>query len=615
MSGRKTQNKVENSAPFLKLLLLVILILASISLVTKVKEFYKNSGAFAILVSPRVIKPGEIVHVLVAAEDSWEGAILRIKGPSDFLASTKMRRGGGPPFWWSADFKIPELGAYTISLMKQGKSLVSKQLTVPSPEILRGRAKAVWETEREWTRATDNLYSAWIDALFHDADERSSWKSLDEITQDPQRNILYNHLGLSEDDKSGKNSIEMRPDCADNPYFLRAYFAWKLRLPFGFHECTRGSLRRAPECERWISNISGPGKASKTQGFQRFLRYLMNAIHSGHARTLLEDENSDYYPLPLNRRSLRPGVVFADPYGHTLVIVRWIPQTADNHGELLAIDAQPDGTVGIKRFWRGNFIFATKDVIGAPGFKAFRPIIQENGKLRPLKNDEIARSKDYANFSLQQKNMDADDFYHTIERLINPRLLDPANAFYDLFKAFHEQLLVRFQSVANGEDYRKSHPGTIIPMPNGAAIFQTTGLWEDYATPNRDMRLLIAMDVLLGFPEKVIKSPGDFKLPKGKSPEAIKKELEELLIKCAREMAITYIRSNGTKKPLTLEEILKRREAFEIAYNPNDCIEVRWGAPDGSEELSTCSRRAPLFQQERMNSMRHWFRKRLHPVE
>ena len=33
-------------------------------------------------------------------------------------------------------------------------------------------------------------------------------------------------------------------------------------------------------------------------------------------------------------------------------------------------------------------------------------------------------------------------------------------------------------------------------MPDGPAIFETTGAWEDFATPSRDLRLLIAMDVV-----------------------------------------------------------------------------------------------------------------------
>ena len=41
------------------------------------------------------------------------------------------------------------------------------------------------------------------------------------------------------------------------------------------------------------------------------------------------------------------------------------------------------------------------------------------------------------------------------------------------------------------EAYMQAHPGTVIPMPSGQGIFQSLGLWEDYSTPNRDLRLLI----------------------------------------------------------------------------------------------------------------------------
>jgi hypothetical protein len=395
----------------------------------------------------------------------------------------------------------------------------------------------------------------------------------------------------------------MEPDCADAPYFLRAYFAWKMRLPFGFHKCTRGSLARPPECREWLSNSRPAGRRGEVQAFNYFLRLILDAIHSGSARTILESEHSDYYPVPLTREDLRPGVVFADPYGHTLVLVRWVPQTAARSGQLFAIDAQPDGTIGLRRFWQGNFLFDTEGVIGHPGFKAIRPIVRTAGNWRPMTNGEIRESPEYGNFSRQQEDLDSAEFYNFMDRLINPRPLDPETAFLDLFTAFHKQLVRRVLSVAKSEEYRAAHPGAVIPMPGGAAVFQSAGLWEDYSTPNRDMRLLIALDVLLGFPEKIIRYPQSFKLPRGGTPEQVKKELEEAGQKWAREMTIAYTRSDGRAQALTIEQILERREALEMAYNPNDCAEVRWGAPEGSEELSSCRRRAPAYQRERMKSL------------
>jgi hypothetical protein len=594
-------------------LLFSIFFLTSLSFTSPAQALSKSSGPFFLLTSPQIVSTGGTVRLLVSSEEELEGLSLQVKGPTGSFAGTGTRKGGGPPFWLSAEFKIGMEGRYTISLIKKGKTLLSRELEVPGQKPSMAKSNAFWETERQWNRENEDLYSAWIEALFQDADEGSSWTGLKEITQDPRRNILYNHLGLGEDNKGEKDSIVMNPDCADNPYFLRAYFAWKLRLPFGFHECTRGTLKKGPECKKWFSNSGDRGKGSESQVFNGFLLNVMNTIQSGSARTYLTDEDSDLYPLPLERNQLRPGVAFADPYGHTLVIVKWVAQTPEHPGELLAVSAQPDGSVSISRFWKGNFLFTTSEIIGAPGFKAFRPIIRENGRLRPLRNEEILKSKDYANFSLQQKDMKSSDFYDIMERLINPEPLDPATALHDLFEALHEQLLARVQSVAISEEYLKFQPDTIIPMPNGKEIFQTIGLWEDYSTPNRDLRLLIAMDTIFEFPDQVVRAPKNYKLPKGKSLEEVKKELEELHRKLANEMTITYIRSNGKEQTLSLEEIFKRKEAFEMSYNPNDCVEVRWGAPAGSEELSSCRRRAPASQQEKMKSMRQWFHERHYP--
>ena len=93
------------------------------------------------------------------------------------------------------------------------------------------------------------------------------------------------------------------------------------------------------------------------------------------------DDNTDYYPVPLKQETLRPGTVYADPYGHVLVLARRLPQSDDAAGVLLAVDAQPDGTVARKRFWRGNFLFAQDPALGSPGFKRFRPIVREERRL------------------------------------------------------------------------------------------------------------------------------------------------------------------------------------------------------------------------------------------
>ena len=96
--------------------------------------------------------------------------------------------------------------------------------------------------------------------------------------------------------------------------------------------------------------------------------------------------------------------------------------------------------------------------------------------------------------------------------------LDAEKAYRETLDALVEQMTVRIGSVDNGEKYMKEKGARrCIPMPEGPKIFETIGPWEDYATPSRDMRLIIAMNVLLALPDRVVKHPELYNLA-GRSP-------------------------------------------------------------------------------------------------
>jgi hypothetical protein len=152
-------------------------------------------------------------------------------------------------------------------------------------------------------------------------------------------------------------------------------------------------------------------------------------------------------------------------------------------------------------------------------------------------------------------------------------------------------------------------------MPDGKDIFETTGPWEDFSTPSRDLRLLFAIDVVNRFEAKVARNADAYGAAPGKA-------LDDLLVRLGTErerllesesLAFSYRRSNGTPWTLTLAQLRARAPSIEMAYNPNDCPEVRWGAPHGSEELATCGRRAPEDQRQKMEGYRSWFRDRRRP--
>jgi hypothetical protein len=169
----------------------------------------------------------------------------------------------------------------------------------------------------------------------------------------------------------------------------------------------------------------------------------------------------------------------------------------------------------------------------------------------------------------------------------------------------------RVTSVENGRKFQSSGRGE-AEMPDGASIFETTGAWEDFATPSRDLRLLIAMDVVRTFPDRVARRPERYAMP-AKSVADVKAELESVLASELAARKFSYTRSDGSAWTLALKDVIDRAAALEMAYNLNDCVELRWGAADKSDEASTCKRRASAAQRAKMTDYRTWFHERRRP--
>jgi hypothetical protein len=150
-------------------------------------------------------------------------------------------------------------------------------------------------------------------------------------------------------------------------------------------------------------------------------------------------------------------------------------------------------------------------------------------------------------------------------------------------------------------------------MPNGASIFETSGASEDFATPARDFRLLIAIDVVRGFPDRVARRPERYAIPNGKTVAVVKAELQSVLVSELAARKFSYTRSDGSLWTLSLKDVVDRAADLEMAYNLNDCVELRWGAPANSDEASTCNRHAPAVQRAKMTEYRTWFHERHWP--
>jgi hypothetical protein len=568
----------------------------------------EDSADIAVLSAPAAPWTGAPLRVIVAAEKPLDGELSLIT-PEGRVAAKSRGRQGGPPYFWFAEMPSPAAGTWHATLAAAGCSPITRDIVVRDAASPPPAAGAVWPLRNNWNRASENLYSAWIEKLF-DAplDAEPSWPTLREVLHDRSRNVLFNYLGAGEDEAK----IVISPDCADLVYFLRAYFAYKMGLPFGYSKCSRGGGGSPPKCYGWFTN-QNPDAARPAASFAEYLRVVADAVQSGAVRVAANDDHTDFYTVPLTQQTLRPGTVYADPYGHVMVLVRRVPQSGGGAGVFLAVDGEPDGTVARKRFWRGTFLFAHEPSLGSPGFKRFRPIVREaGGGLRRLSNAEIAKDPQYGDFSLQQSQLAVEDFYDRMDDVMSPQPLDPFRAMKAAIDSLEEQVKTRVGSVENGRKYQSAHGDA--GMPDGPAIFATTGAWEDFATPARDFRLLIAIDVVRGYPDRVARQPQRYAMPFGKSVAGVQAEMQSAL---ASELALrkfTYTRSDGSAWTLSLKDVVDRAAEFEMGYNLNDCVELRWGAPANSDEASTCKRHAPGAQRAKMTEYRRWFRERHWPA-
>jgi hypothetical protein len=557
------------------------------------------------------------LRVIITSPTANPPARLALVAPSGRVIEPPLLDLGGPPYARAAELALPTEAGEWRAVFGEGEDLSAcTHFEVERRRTLGREADAaLWTPTEEWGPHTEAFYAAFVRRLFdYPLDDDRSWRNLQDLLSEPGHNLLRDHLSAHEEER-----LKLEPDCADLPYTLRAYFAWKLRLPMGYMTCSRGGHSRAPRCEDRRDSTEPREGREVGEDFQWFARRRIAAsVHSASARTLPNDDETDLYPVALTREALRPGVVFADPYGHILFVAGWYPQGAGGYGVLMGADGQPDSTISRRRFWEGSFLFdPAREVVGA-GFKAFRPLVREgarrgSGPWRPLRNAELTAERvGPLAYSEAQYAGTKEAFYDAMGALISPRPVEVSAHLSALVDALHESARRRVESVDNGEAHHRAHPKATIKMPSGYAIFETSGPWEDFATPSRDMRLLIAIDTVLNLPSALARTPERFGLTPAEVPSATAR-LSAALDAALTAHDFTYTKSDGAPQRLTLKDLISRAAALEVAYNPNDCPELRWGAPQGSPELSTCARRAPGDQRRLMERYRAWFHERRRP--
>ncbi|QDK39741.1 hypothetical protein DOE51_10605 [Bdellovibrio sp. NC01] len=415
--------------------------------------------------------------------------------------------------------------------------------------------------------------------------------------------------------------LKPESDCADFPYFLRSYFAWKNGLPMSLESIVtarpvpgnKGDLRYTTygnivlaryDVLSTASVFNDQWLASTYPSAVQFLNESLKKLTWSAAYRMmgLEDGDlyTDYYPAKISRDAVRPGTVIYDPNGHVTIIWK-----IGDDGRIYYIDSHPDNTVSSGMF---NSKFSRSIPDQGAGFKNFRPLILAGatkdssgayvgGKIIGAKNATLAL---YGKEQFYGTNPDPKGDWKKGKFVYNGNTV----SYYDYVRMkmakgalkinpetdmkadvtdICDSLQDRVEAVQAGIDagiQNKEHPER---LPEN--IYGTTGEWENYASPARDARLkMVFMELLYSAKNYIAryKANDPTIVYKGKN---LAKDLLSTYQTGVKACKFSYVNSAGVSVNLDMEELRKR--LFLISFDPYHCVELRWGASE-SKELSSC---------------------------
>lgn len=441
---------------------------------------------------------------------------------------------------------------------------------LPLVSTLNQPMRVIWPAVNRWNDRMEREYSEFVLRLGQAVAQHRCGR-LDVCLRNREYNTLY--------DAAADGRLALDVDCGDLPYILRAYFAFKRRLPFGFVAYVSG---RGSD-PRYMLNVR-PFQWRTWQQFdtpRRMLRDMVSYVHTGIYRIPGEVETGDMYPPLITRHAIVPGTTYYDPNGHVLVVVE-----VRNDGTVFLMDGHPDGSLTYKRFGEA---FALGPRILEGGFKNFRPLTWDGTTLRRATNVEIPDYGGATQWSQAAWQVGLDGGVRLPDGGVGPRtyhqwvrdalatagsVRDPVRDFREeiqgLCRDIHDRADAVDMGLAAGQ-HRLPHPSS-LPWN----IYGTMGDWETYSTPSRDARLKAALREMYN---------GVAAIPQGSPliPQLRTAWAEET---ARPECATHYVNSAGATVTLSFTQVIDRM--YAISFDPYHCPELRWGAPAGSPERATC---------------------------
>ena len=444
---------------------------------------------------------------------------------------------------------------------------------------------------------TKNTWSAQDEANYQQFVVRfgqSKCNTVDSCFKDPQVNPW-----LNDEDRAQT----FTSDCGRLPYIMRMYFAYKNGLPFSAvtwvgltpeEDGTGRGLTNSVNGNIMKGRQQAPSRNGRAVNYWSFHKMIMSSVFTGNYRFDAQRDMTvlpDFYPVKMDRTSIHPGTIIYDPSGHVATVY-----DINAGGDIRYVDAHPDNTVSRKLY---NKTFERSRPAHGAGFKNFRPFTVSQNVFTYAPNSDIP---DFSMMQFFGTNPDPSGDWTKGKFVYNNRTVDyyeylqlnmattqikfnPLDGFKRDLGSLCDSLQLRstedIPAAVTAGIPAKPHPDTI---PGN--IYSSSGDWEDYSTPGRDFRARDAVFEMIRSVQQLQKRLAAHDPLVEYSGPNLKQDVIAAAKSIASACIISYTKSDGAKQSMNLLQAVTRLNV--MSFDPYQCVERRWGAAEGSPELSSC---------------------------